>query len=429
MTCAAPPRALAQEPLSLDSAIARTLGTSPALRAAQAAERGAVAGLSEARAGWFPRLDYIESWQRSDQPVFVFGSLLAQSRFGPGNFAIDALNHPEAVSDLRGALTVQQSLVDPARSARVRAADAGRRIAALGSAGIRRELSLAVTRAYGRVLMATAQERAARAAVAAAEEDRLRTERRRDTGLATDADVLAFQVHEAGMRARLSDALGEQQVARATLNDLIGAPLDMRFALEEPAPRPIPPASAEVPILEREALERRETPQQARLRELAAAAGQTVARSAFLPRVGVQGGYEFDGTGWTGRQSWWAVGLEMRWNLFNGLADRARLASARAAVDQARADRERAENAVRLDVRSAVAALGSARARDEVGRAAVTQAREAHRIVRERYDAGMVGVTELLRAANALLDAELQQVSASVDVFVGEKTLDWAVGR
>jgi outer membrane protein TolC len=59
----------------------------------------------------------------------------------------------------------------------------------------------------------------------------------------------------------------------------------------------------------------------------------------------------------------------------------------------------------------------------------VAQAQEAQRITRERYEAGMAGVTDLLRAANALLDAELQQRAASVDVFISEQTLDWALGR
>jgi outer membrane protein TolC len=73
--------------------------------------------------------------------------------------------------------------------------------------------------------------------------------------------------------------------------------------------------------------------------------------------------------------------------------------------------------------------LTAARSREATGRTAVAQAQEAQRIVRDRYDAGMAGVSDLLRAANALLDAELQQRAAVVDVFVSERTLDRAVGR
>jgi outer membrane protein TolC len=420
--------ASAQERLTLPDAIAKNAERHPALAAAREGERIAGAGLDQARAAWFPRVDYVESWQRSDQPVFVFGSLLSQSRFGAQNFALDALNDPGAVRNLRGTLLVQQTIFDLSHAARVRGADSGRQSAALAVTSLQRELALATARAYGEVLIAAASRRAAEAAVQAADEDRARAERRRDAGLATDADVLAMQVHASSMRSRVAQAQADETVARATLNDLIAAPLDSMFALEE-LPAGSAPASARLDDLEREALTNRETAQQAELQVRASRAGRDAARAAFLPTFSLQGGVEFDGKGLTGRQTWWMAGAELRWNLFNGFADRARLAAAQAGVAQAQAEKQRTENTIRLEVRSALAQLTAARSREATGRTAVAQAQEAQRIVRDRYDAGMAGVSDLLRAANALLDAELQQRAAVVDVFVSERTLDRAVGR
>src|SRR5512143_1580602 len=104
--------AAAQERLTLQGAIDRALRDSPVVRAATAAQGEAAAGVDQARAGWLPRVDYVESWQRSNQPVFVFGSLLAQSRFTAQNFALDALNHPEAVSNYRSGLAIEQPIFD-----------------------------------------------------------------------------------------------------------------------------------------------------------------------------------------------------------------------------------------------------------------------------------------------------------------------------
>jgi outer membrane protein len=418
----------AQDHLTLDDAIRRTLERNPAVTASTAAEGVAAAGVEQARAGWFPRVDYVEAWQRSDQPVFVFGSLLAQSRFGPSNFAFDSLNNPDALNNFRGALTVQQSLVDLARPARVRAAGTARDGAALGTAALKRDLALGATRAYGQVLVAGTARRAAQSAVDAAEQDRARAEDRRDAGLATDADVLSFQVHAAGMKARLAQAVADETIARTALNELMGEPLDTPFTLDDVAAA-APAPETDLASLEREALEKRESAKEAILQEQAATAQHDIARSAFFPSVGFQAGYEFDGENWTGRQRWWAAGVEMRWNLFNGLSDRARVAASQAGIAQARAGRLRTENAIRVEVRSAIARLGAAVAREETGRTAVAQAREAQRIIRERYEAGMAGVTDLLRAANALYDAELQQRAASVDVFISQKTLESVVGR
>lgn len=421
----------AQERLTLSDAIARATEANPAVRAAAEAVHAAEAGTGEARAGWLPRVDYVESWQRSNQPVFVFGSLLAQSRFGPQNFAIDALNHPDPVTNSRGALLVQQTLFDGTQASRVRAATLARDTAVLGASATRRELVLAATRAYGRVLTAAASRGAAAAALEAADEDKRRAAARRDAGLATDADVLAFDVHLAAMKSRVLQAEGDERVARATLNDAIGAPLDTEFVLDEVGAlaRGFLGEQPLASTLEREAILLRESARQAQLREALAAAGQAQARGAFLPQVVFQGGWEFDGEDWSGRERWWSAGVELRMNLFSGLADRARLRAAQSGVARARAEREQAENVVRLEVRTALAQLESARAREEVGRAAVAQAREAQRIIRERYDSGLAGLAEVLRAANARFDAELQRVSSVVDVFVSEATLNWALGR
>jgi len=111
----APTAARAQEPLSLDDAIQRAVRQNPAIRAASAGVQEAAARADQARAGWLPRVDITESWQRGDQPVFVFGSLLAQRQFGPENFAIDALNHPAAINNFRTAITAEQLVFDGGR--------------------------------------------------------------------------------------------------------------------------------------------------------------------------------------------------------------------------------------------------------------------------------------------------------------------------
>jgi outer membrane protein TolC len=49
--------------------------------------------------------------------------------------------------------------------------------------------------------------------------------------------------------------------------------------------------------------------------------------------------------------------------------------------------------------------------------------------VRERYDAGLAGITDVLRAAHALLDAEALAVSARVDTHVSTVVLKRALGR
>ena len=57
--------------------------------AAASAEREAAERVTEVRAGRFPRVDAVESWQRSNHPGFVFGSLLAQRGFSMADLSVE----------------------------------------------------------------------------------------------------------------------------------------------------------------------------------------------------------------------------------------------------------------------------------------------------------------------------------------------------
>jgi outer membrane protein TolC len=139
--------------------------------------------------------------------------------------------------------------------------------------------------------------------------------------------------------------------------------------------------------------------------------------------------YDLNGKSFTDRAASWLVAGQVRINLFAGLGDSARLRAATEAWVRATAERENQWNTVRLEVRMARAELDAALAREAVGRVAVLQARESQRIIRDRYESGLAGVSDVLRAANALLDAETLRIASVVDVMVGQVALDRAVGR
>jgi outer membrane protein TolC len=123
------------------------------------------------------------------------------------------------------------------------------------------------------------------------------------------------------------------------------------------------------------------------------------------------------------------VGAEVRVNLFRGFADTARISEASHAHVRAIADRERAVRRIEVEVRAALAELAAARGREEAGRAALAQARESQRIIRDRYESGLATVTDVLRAAEATLDAESRATGAGMDVILHTVALDRALGR
>lgn len=418
--------AAAQTPLSVAEVIAMAKARGPSAKAAAAAEDEASARLTQARAMRLPHAEVTQSWQRGNQPVFVFGSKLMQRRFTAEDFSLQSLNQPDALANVRTSIMVSQPLFDAGASrAAIRTADLQRGLSALARQRTEQDLAVAALQTFGRVLQWDSTHRATNSALLAAESDGEQAKARRDAGLATDADVLAVEVHAADLRQRLESAEAERQIAREELNAAIGREISMAVELTMP---PLPTIDGAIGDLESVALRDRPETRQADAMVLLADTDITRARTAFLPRVEAMGGWEVNGTTVRGASSW-IGGVELRLNLFNGFSDRARLSEATASKRRQDAEREAQATAVRLEVRAARARLEAARARMTAGAAAVDLARETQRIVRDRYEQGLATITDVLRAAEALLRAESLVIDAQVSAWLQGVALDRALGR
>jgi outer membrane protein len=419
--------ALAQTPLTLEEAMTRAQGETADARALASAIDEADARVQRAQSGFWPRIDVTESVQRGNQPVFVFSSLLSQRRFTAANFAIPALNHPDPVTNTRTAVALEQPIFDAGLTRLgVEAATLGRDLATASRDAARQDLGFRAAQAFVRVLQLEATVGAADAAVRAAESDGDRARARREVGLVTEADVLAVDVHLADMRQRQIAAAGDLAVARMQLAEAVGLPLAAALVPVTPAARPTP---ADGDALVRDALTRHPELRQAEVQVQLAENGRRTARAGWLPSVGAQGGWEFNGATLATQQSSWVVGAEVRVNVFRGFGDTARMAEARHAHVRATAERERVARRIEVEVRGALAQLASVRAREDAGRAALAQARESQRIIRDRYESGLATVTDVLRAAEAALEAESRATTAAMDVILRTVALDRALGR
>jgi outer membrane protein TolC len=419
--------ATAQTALSLEDAMKRAQGVTVEARALASAIDEADARVQRAQSGFWPRVDLTETVQRSNDPVFAFSSLLSQRRFTAANFAIPSLNHPDPVTNTRTAIGIEQPVFDAGLTRlEVQGAKLEHDMAAAAHEAGRQDLAFRAAQAFVRVVRLEAAVRAADAAVASAESDHGRARARRDVGLVTDADVLAVAVHLADMHQRQLAAAGDLAVARIQLAEAVGLPLTEFVVPVRPT---APSVTGDADTLVRQALashpQRREVNLQLELADNA----RRTARAALLPRVGLQGGWEFNGATIGEQRSSWIVGAEVRMNLFRGFADTARMTEARHAHVRATAEHERVVRRIEVDVRAALAQLAAARAREGAGQTALTQARESQRIIRDRYESGLATVTDVLRAGEAALDAESRAIAAEMDVILQTVALDRALGR
>ena len=110
------PGAAAQTRLTLADAVATALAKNPTRKAAVFHRQAADAGVQEVRGSMLPQVSFSESYQRSNDPVFVFGSKLRQQRFGPGDFALNVLNTPTPFGNFATRLSAGWQLFDSGAS-------------------------------------------------------------------------------------------------------------------------------------------------------------------------------------------------------------------------------------------------------------------------------------------------------------------------
>ncbi len=414
--------------LTLSQAVEIALRTNPSTRVTAAGRQLADARLREARAGRFPLLQASETFTRSNNPVFVFGTLLEQGRFGPQNFDITSLNNPDAVSNFRSALTLRMPLFDQ-RQTETRVAEA--RIKQEQSAQqtdlVEQQLRFEVIRSYYGLLLAQARLGVADEAVKTAEADVKRARDMFESGITVQSDLLAAEVQLSEFRQQKIQATGEIAIGIATLNTALGLPVntpqqlvgqlgDRSFTVEA------------VDALSNQALQNRPDYQRMVLSSRASTVQLRGVRGELLPRVdafvtaGASSRYIAGGSGD------YAAGVSITFNVFDA-GRKPRIDQARAAEAIANAQQEQLANQIRLEVVRAYQQYISARERLAVVGLVSAQAAETLRIVQDRYHAGLTTITELLRAETALVRARSDVLAARYDQYLGYANVLLAAGR
>lgn len=418
--------ALADDTLTLRSATEQALGGNPSLAGVDARRSMAEAGLREARAAWLPRLSASETMMRSNNPVFVFGSLLEQGRFGAANFDPAFLNDPDPLGNFRLALDVRYTLFDQFRRRNViRQARNSVEQAGFGGEEARQRIRAEVISRFYGVLLAEQKRDVAAESVRTAEADAAAMRDRYEQGLLVESDLLAAEVQLASFRQSLIAAEGDAAIARAALRTVLHRE-DDAFRIEGTIPeRELTPSALEESV--RAALESRGEVRAAATAAENASIQVETARGTRLPRADAFASFGASSSSLRTANSDHAIGLVIGVDLFDPARD-ARIDGARAAAAAAQAEAAAVRDRITMEVVTAWHRAHSARERIGVAAKSVASAETADRIVRDRYEHGLTTITEHLRAQTALLAARLELLAARYDAVVQHAELLRATG-
>ena len=416
--------------LTLQDAIRVALEKNPTVQAAAAYSQAVREGIAEAKAARMPRLDFSEGLTRGNNPVYVFGGLLTERQFNANDFALNFLNTPPPLDVFRTQFSAALPLYDAGQMGR-RIKDA--KLSAQGAGETarrtRQEVIFHVVKAYTDELLAQENVRVAQSALKTAQSDLERAQARQEEGQGIPSDLLSAQVYLAQTEEDLLQAQNAANLARAALSVAMGLPEDTATNIE-PGLKEMSYDPGALAARQQEALTTRPDLREFGLGVERASNGARMARAEFLPKVNAYASWEEDNeTFLTHGGNNWVAGVSLSFNIFDGGANRARLAAAHFRQTQAQAQAAQMAAQVKLQVREAYLNLTTAQQRLEVSRHAQSEAEESLRIIQNRYEAGLATITDLLRAETARTAARKNYLNSLFDYRLSCVALELATGE
>ncbi len=388
--------------LGIRDAIRIAVAHNPAARAAEAKVSAAEESLTEAKSGYYPRVGLSGSYNRTTSPMMAFGTKLNQGRIGQEDFLPDRLNNPDAIGDYGLTFSTTWFLFDSGQTwYGIRQARMGREAAGLGRDRMTQEIIARTVSAYNGFLLMRENLKTIRQALKTAEATLTLVKSRFENGLVVKSDLLQTEVRISDLKQRVFQVESMVSISRAALCAAMGVNPGTPF---EPGDKLTSDPETTASLDEWLQTARTKRPDLLAMGEQVAAAETEIkkARAARLPGVALSGEYSTHADGINDGHDSYSIGAQVTLNLFSGFQVSARVRKAEANLREVRAGRDGLVQSISIETQTAYYQAKSAWEEIKVTAAAEAQAKEALRIVRDRYKNGLLTIVELLNAELSL---------------------------
>ncbi|MBD2559339.1 MULTISPECIES: TolC family protein [Nostoc] len=368
------------------------------------------ASLREAQAALLPTLNVSTDVTRSQSAGSQLSSELQEQQTG--------ISSPdEAGTSFSGQAQLSYNIYTSGRvQANIRAAEEQVRFNELAVETQSEEIRLNVATEYYNLQQADEQVRIAQSAVQNSEASLRDAEALERAGVGTRFDVLRSQVNLANAQQDLTNARSQQAIARRRLATRLSLPQAVNISAADPVQlaglwnqsleQSIVLAFQNRPELQQQLAQRNISEQQRRQ-----------ALGELGPQVSLVASYNLldqfdDGVSITDGYS---LGVRASLNLYDGGAARARADQSKANIAIAETQFAEQRNQIRFQVEQAYSTQQSSLENVQTANTALEQAREALRLARLRFQAGVGTQTDVINSENDLTRAEGNRVTAILD--------------
>jgi len=417
----------AAEITTLKQSVAYAVAHNRLLAADGSSVEQARAGQDIATGYFMPRVDLSTGVVRTDAPGDYFGMRLNQQKITAADFRPAFLNNPGYINNYQTRLNVSMPIYQGgALWAGKKQANHQAEAAVLGHAAMRQQVIYQTIAAYVQTRAAYAAIHAMQTAVGAAEKRYQDTQALQKRGVLLTSDVMDAHVHLLRSRLQLKQANNAYAQAKEALQRVLGLASGTTLNINEEPHLAAADWTQEQAVAQAMLLR----PDLKALQEAyqASQAEVDASRAAFLPRVDLVAGQEWNAGTPSLKNRNSMIGATVSMNLFAGGADRAKTRVSRAkqvALELKLADHKQQ---IHNEVSHAWRMLDESRARQSSEGEALKQSEESLRIKSLRYEQGLSKTSDLLDAQVQVDTTRLSSIRAKYDVTIAQAALQLAVG-
>ncbi|MDD4404858.1 MAG: TolC family protein [Parabacteroides sp.] len=353
----------------------------------------------QSSAMFMPQVDLSYSALFTDNPLNAFGFNLQQGIVTAADFDPSKLNNPSLTKDFGSKIEVMQPLINPDLFYQRKAAKKGKEIAELQKMRTSEYVAFQVKQTYMELALAYDAKEVIGRALATSAEGLKRAQSFYDEGLIQRTDLLDAQIFNSKLESDLSQAANSIQDISDRLSLVMGTETGIQYTIDKVTETAEADFSYNDHRTDFVAMNK-------------AIEAQTMMKQAskmnFLPKLNAFGSYQYNDSKFAQfDKGSYLVGIKLSWNIFNGMRDKRSINISNYEIQRLNTQLSQQKDEAKVELMKSTRALETLSKETVNNQLMVEQAREALRILQDRYSEGLVSTTDLLRSQTQLAQTEL----------------------
>ena len=410
--------------LSLSDALERARGHNYTIKAARSRVDQAAGRVVQSRQAFLPKVTLSETLTITNDPGAALVYKLQQKSLENSDFEASRMTHPDVINDFNTSLQVMQPVYNADASAARSMALTAKKAQELMMLRTEETVVLQVCKLYYGLLLAKKNIEAVDQSVVTMQGYSAEAAKGYSFGMLSKSDKLSTDIRLAELQEQkllLQDEIknaGDMLKVMLKLDSGTTLVLTGDFVVDGP----LPGDGAASLLANRADIKAYEA-----FRQVAAYQEEMIRESKF-PRLNAFLQTNLHSSTLFSGGSSWALGMNVQWNVFDGMATAGRIQEAKAQEREAMYNYEAAKRNSVAEVDKSARSLKTAKTRIAVASKSLEEARVSFDYIGKKYKTGMAMTFELLMREQAFTYAKMRVNQAMYDYCVSKRELEYYKG-